>query len=312
MASRSPNTPTRTLKMVDRFPDVSVLGRAVGFDLGFRQLDSGDPSVPASALIGEHVTLTHMRFACGYHQMGLPPAGRLTFGIPVVGLRNWFGNRYRDSSILPFNQPGGIDGVSEKGFEAITVSISEDYLTDISRSFCIPAPEWLFHPTSDSIIDRSEVTECFRDMLVRLFIDPDPAFCPELEDELIITLLGAAQNGSEAHDRSSPALRDRAVERALAFIADHPDEVVSVRDICNNNGIALRTLNRAFNERFGIGPKAYLLRQRLSAVRTELLRSPPGARVTDIANRWGFWHLGQFAHDYRKHFGVLPSRTTGK
>lgn len=48
----------------------------------------------------------------------------------------------------------------------------------------------------------------------------------------------------------------RAVEQALTYIADHQDEVVSVQDIYSENDIALRTLNRAFNERFGIGPKS--------------------------------------------------------
>jgi len=31
--------------------------------------------------------------------------------------------------------------------------------------------------------------------------------------------------------------------------------------------------------------------------------------VADVANRHGFWHMGQFAKDYRKTFGELPSET---
>ena len=58
---------TATMKIADRFPDVSVLGRTFGFELGFRQLDGGDPGIPATALISENITLTHMRFARRYH-----------------------------------------------------------------------------------------------------------------------------------------------------------------------------------------------------------------------------------------------------
>jgi hypothetical protein len=29
----------------------------------------------------------------------------------------------------------------------------------------------------------------------------------------------------------------------------------------------------------------------------------------DVANRWGFWHMGQFAADYKRQFGELPSAT---
>ena len=31
--------------------------------------------------------------------------------------------------------------------------------------------------------------------------------------------------------------------------------------------------------------------------------------VADAANEWGFWHMGQFAKDYRRMFGELPSET---
>lgn len=34
-------------------------------------------------------------------------------------------------------------------------------------------------------------------------------------------------------------------------------------------------------------------------------------RVSDIANRRGFWHMGLFARDYRSFFGELPSTTLG-
>jgi AraC-like DNA-binding protein len=252
-----------------------------------------------------------MRFDCGFHQLGLPPVKLLTFGVPVAGLRDWFGREYRTSSILPFNHPGGIDGVSGKGFEAFTVSFSEDYLADVASSFHIPVPEWLRRPSPESIIDRGALTNRFRDLLNRLIIDSESGLAPEIEHELVVTLLHAAENGSAATDRSTTRLRTRALERALAYIEDHPDEAVSVRDICSENDIALRTLNRAFNERFGVGPKAYLKRRRLSAVRTEILSSPPRTQVTGIANRWGFWHMGQFADDYRNLFGELPSRTMG-
>lgn len=307
--NHSPVTPTRTVRISERFPDVSALGQEFGFDLGFRQLDNGNPAVPAIALMGENVTLSHMGFTCRYHQLGLPPVKQLTFGIPIAGLRNWFGREYRTSSILPFNHPGGIDGVSEKGFEAITVSFSEEYLADIASNFRVPVARALRCPTPESIIGRNKYTGRFRTQLNRLFFYPDSEMGPELEDELIITLLYAAHYGSGENDRSSPRLRKQAVERALTYITDHKDEVITLRDICSKNDIALRTLNRAFNERFGIGPKAYLKRQRLSAVRTELLRSPPGTLMADVANRWGFWHLGQFASDYRTLFGELPSQT---
>ncbi|MCP4898634.1 MAG: helix-turn-helix domain-containing protein [bacterium] len=48
---------------------------------------------------------------------------------------------------------------------------------------------------------------------------------------------------------------------------------------------------------------------RLDGVRKELLRSGAKLKIADTANNWGFWHVGQFAADYRRHFGELPSQT---
>jgi AraC family transcriptional regulator, ethanolamine operon transcriptional activator len=32
-------------------------------------------------------------------------------------------------------------------------------------------------------------------------------------------------------------------------------------------------------------------------------------QVQRIASHWGFWHAGQFAHDYKQLFGENPSDT---
>ena len=43
--------------------------------------------------------------------------------------------------------------------------------------------------------------------------------------------------------------------------------------------------------------------------RRDLRACSQGETITDIAKRWGFWHMGQFAADYKKQFGELPSET---
>jgi AraC family ethanolamine operon transcriptional activator len=49
---------------------------------------------------------------------------------------------------------------------------------------------------------------------------------------------------------------------------------------------------------------------RLNGVRRDLRRADPAAtRITDLAIKWGFWHMSQFAADYRSFFGELPSNT---
>jgi AraC-like DNA-binding protein len=50
--------------------------------------------------------------------------------------------------------------------------------------------------------------------------------------------------------------------------------------------------------------------RRLDSVRDDLGRDHGHAvKIADIANKWGFRHLGQFARDHRSWFGELPSDT---
>ena len=85
---------------------------------------------------------------------------------------------------------------------------------------------------------------------------------------------------------------------------------MKVEDICRASGVSERTLEYAFDERYGMGPKRFLNAYRLFSVRRDLrVADPDTTTVADIANRWGFWHMGQFAADYRQQFEELPSQT---
>ena len=91
------------------------------------------------------------------------------------------------------------------------------------------------------------------------------------------------------------------------MIRDLSDEPLTVQQICGAIGVSERTLQYAFQEQLGVTPKQYLQSVRLGGVRRDLRGSEPSIKIADVANRWGFWHLGQFAADYCRQFGELPS-----
>jgi AraC family ethanolamine operon transcriptional activator len=83
-----------------------------------------------------------------------------------------------------------------------------------------------------------------------------------------------------------------------------------VQKLVEETGVSVRTLEYSFLERFGTSPKAVLKSLRLSGANRELISTVEGSiQISDIATRWGFWHMGQFAKDYKKMFGELPSET---
>ena len=107
-----------------------------------------------------------------------------------------------------------------------------------------------------------------------------------------------------------------AIKKVSDYIAEFEKEIhdpITVSDLCKIIGVSERTLQYAFLEQFGISPKTYLQARRLNAVRKELrIADPSSLNVNEVAHRWGFWHMGQFAADYKNLFGELPSETLQK
>lgn len=60
----------------------------------------------------------------------------------------------------------------------------------------------------------------------------------------------------------------------------------------------------------GMGPATYLRRVRLNGVRRALQQqNADSTTVTDVALKFGFWHLGRFAEQYYGLFGEAPHET---
>jgi AraC-like DNA-binding protein len=101
------------------------------------------------------------------------------------------------------------------------------------------------------------------------------------------------------------------VRRAEDYMHAHLADPVTMLDLCEVVDVSERTLHYAFQETFDMSPMAYFKSQRLNVVRHALKVADPHTTVAEVAQRWGFWHTGNFAADYYQLFGELPSQTLG-
>lgn len=110
-----------------------------------------------------------------------------------------------------------------------------------------------------------------------------------------------------ASERSGPSPRH--VRMAVDFMHANMHEPLTAGRIAEAVGVSERSLQIGFRRFRDTTPLAYLRDIRLAAVHAEL--SAPGNRlsVADVAEKWGFVHLGRFAARYRATFGTLPSET---
>lgn len=103
----------------------------------------------------------------------------------------------------------------------------------------------------------------------------------------------------------------RAVRQSLDYIEQHLSEPVTMDAIAEHAGVSVRSIQQGFKDELGVTPMTYLRERRLERVREELTDAAAGdgVTVTEVAERWGFNHLGSFAVLYRKRWGESPSQT---
>jgi transcriptional regulator GlxA family with amidase domain len=107
----------------------------------------------------------------------------------------------------------------------------------------------------------------------------------------------SAQLGTQAAERNG--LRD-----LQAFIADHPDEDLSVPALARRAGMSTRNFARAFRRDLTLTPAAYVERARVEAARRRLETSAAG--LAEIARDTGFGTVETMHRAFRRTIRVTP------
>lgn len=104
--------------------------------------------------------------------------------------------------------------------------------------------------------------------------------------------------------------RQSIVSEARDYVLANRERAINVPELCERVHVSRRTLQYCFQDVLGMAPATYLRTIRLNGARRDLCNASRESRsVQDVAAAWGFWHLSQFATDYRKLFGMRPSDT---
>ena len=257
---------------------------------------------------------SYARLCASLDQYGAPPVNRLTFVVPEARLARlwWRGYDVERDSVLVFPVGSELRCVSGPDFEIHTISVSEDVVGLVCESLKLAAPNTqsrveVFRPPADVIRSLRRTLRLIR----------HERGTPSVADaqqtlELLIRSWLTPSDQPEGR-RPLPRVRDCAVRRCLERMDSSDWVSLSAPELREAAGVSERTLQYAFRERFGLSPGAFLKARRLAAVRRALLTSDRlRAVVGDLAASYGFWHVGQFAADYRRAFGETPSQTLSR
>lgn len=151
-------------------------------------------------------------------------------------------------------------------------------------------------------------------LLERLLSHQQGTIAENVHQDILLTgLLEVLQANPVSHELPpSYAHRKAVVDRVKYYVDEHLEGPVTMDTLCELTHVSRRTLQYSFTSILGISPLQFLRLTRLNRVRRALRKAAPHQTVTDIATHWGFWHLGQFSHDYKQQFGESPSQTLNR
>lgn len=293
---------------------------AANWEIDCWQLDKGSFEARISHIVTPSLILGELKFSRKIVHKSAPPKGFRTFAILADQNPNlcWRGKPISSNHLMVFPSNSQNESVTNPGFHVIGFSISIQRLRQAAERRGLCSIDELI-PDMDLVQCASTTLKRIRNLALRLRksaeVKPEllsqSSFRDDLEFDLIENLLDAVIDSELASaTRPMAKTRSRALKKALDVIADRSHEAITLAEVEKLSGASGRTLRYAFEEAFALSPKQYLQAHRLNQVNRRLLRA--GAETTvisDIANDWGFWHMGQFAADYRRMFGELPSTT---
>ncbi|MEG3436329.1 helix-turn-helix domain-containing protein [Pannus brasiliensis CCIBt3594] len=289
--------------------------KAFGWNMLHRQIEGG-------AFAGELIVaqLAGMQFARmtynrGIRSRGDSPAGTIAIAVPLSVPRSlhWHGYNLSPDHALLQKSSLGLDFLRRGDFPLALVSISIDSLLEAAELTGRTRVESLVLDDTRTIRPDAGAVDRFRFHFQNLFpaIRSPQTLPPELAAIIRADFLDLMLDLLESNQTSPPfrpSSRYSFIKRAEEMLLENLDRPLAVTDLCKEIHVSERTLRYGFRECFGMAPAAYLKAQRLNGVRRQL-KAGDGATVSDVAIQWGFWHMGQFAKDYRKMFGESPSQT---
>ncbi len=128
-------------------------------------------------------------------------------------------------------------------------------------------------------------------------------------EERVLNALRMITENQEA----MPSVLTKGEEAALAIreqVYQHMDGNLQVSDLAMQYHISEKGLQNAFKSLFGFTPKLFMRQLKLNLVRHDLSQNvSKETTVMNVANKWGFQHMGRFSKFYTDLFEENPSET---
>jgi len=244
---------------------------------------------------------------------GMSPIGYRTLVIPVKFNNSeivWYNKSMQRNEILLFPKNNIIDVVTFNGLDIFLISIKETKLYNIINTLGLLNCLEFFNSDKLRIkIDNSFISSIstMSDAILSSNVLNTKRIDTMLND-LMFFILNHIEKNKPIFYPKDKIKKSVALTKAVEIINDEQDVLFSVQDLCGLVDVSEKTLFTAFKEKYKVSPSEYLKSLRLNKAKNELFLSKHNnVNISTIAGKYNFWHMGQFAKDFKKQFGILPS-----
>jgi len=300
------------------FDDLTTVQLGWGFTVS--QLGPSEALSRVSLVQTSNVNYNKFHFSPAYDQRIHANEGFLSFGLlDVDNPATWaYDQLIPNDALTVFPNDDDLKAASPAGFRGGGMHFSEGFIANLAEEI-YDRPLRLLIPTAGSYMPDAVKLGVIRkelhkwQQMTHNGIDVPPAIIVRREESLALAVIEALLDEKYTENDSLIKSR-RSVSLALDIIHDSELENISATDLCKNAQCSQRTLEKCFSKRFGVTPKKYIKCLRLAEVHKGLRNFDAHGYVSiiELAGINGFWHMGQFAADYRRIYGELPSETLSR
>lgn len=295
------------------FEDFDIFNEAVSdWELDFKLMSKNDFSAYLNMFTSDTFSLSRIKLHGKIEQKGLIPAG--TFNIVIPANYNsdyyWLNKEVSGKELLIFPKNRILDAVSFNDFDNYVITVEETMLNQIIENLGYNNCRKLFNGNEQEVFLSKAFSKSFH-QVANKFLNTQITNVKRhnaLIHNIIHFVLRYIEDSNQSIISIPHKKKDVALRKAIDIINNQQDDLFSVQQLCGLTGVSERTLQYAFHDKYKVSPSDYIKAVRLNNVKRELfLAKGQNINISSVAGKYCFWHMGQFAKDFKSQFGILPS-----
>ena len=294
------------------FTDIGSYNDTIkNWDLNYKLLSKNNFSAEVKMIYNDDFSLARERLNGIIEHKGKTLEGFIVFAIPVNSAEfYWYEKKVTCKDLLIFSKDNSYKAISFDKFDVYIVSIRESIFYKEMGKLATKRFKELYWGEAQNLFLNKNFSNRFTNML-EYFLNTNlnnPAKNSALIKSMIFSLTEYLGTINQKKISIAKSKKDISVKKASEIINNNLNEIFSMAQLCAMTGVSERTLRNGFNERYNVSPKAYIKSIKLNKVRQEIYSNNTNLRISEIAGKYNFWHMGQFAKDFKNQFGILPSK----